>query len=81
MNTHENSRYSKGEELANAISHLAGTLLAITALVLLVVRSVQIGTGWHIVSSSVFGASMVILYFSSTMTHWLQPGKAKEVFF
>jgi len=81
METLTNSRYSKNEELANALSHLAGTLLAITGLVLLVVKSVQLGTGWHIVSSAIFGASMVILYFSSTMTHWLNPGKAKEVFF
>lgn len=76
-----NSRYSKNEELANALSHFAGTLLAVVGLVLLLVKSVQLGTGWHIVSSAVFGASMVILYFSSTMTHWLKPGKGKEFFF
>jgi hemolysin III len=76
-----NSRYTRGEELANALSHLAGTLLAIAGLVLLVVKSAKSGTAWHIVSSAIFGTTMVILYFSSTMTHWLKPGKAKEVFF
>ncbi len=76
-----NSRYSKNEELANALSHFVGTLLAVVGLVLLLVKSVQSGTGWHIVSSVIFGASMVILYFSSTMTHWLKPGKGKEFFF
>ncbi len=81
MNTKAESRYTSGEELANALSHLVGTLLAIAGLVLLVVKAAQTGTGWHIVSSAIFGASMVILYFSSTMTHWLKPGKAKEVFF
>lgn len=81
MGKETNSRYTQNEELANALSHLAGTLLAIAGLILLVVYSVQSGTGWHIVSSSIFGASMVMLYFSSTMTHWLRPGKAKEAFF
>ncbi len=77
----ENSRYTKSEEQANAISHLTGFLLAIVALVLMLIKSIQLGTAWHIVSSAIFGASMIILYFSSTMTHWLTPGKAKEFFF
>ncbi len=81
MDVQVKSRYTKNEEQANAISHLTGTLLATVGLVLLLVKSVQLETGWHIVSSAVFGASMIILYFSSTMTHWLNPGKAKEVFF
>ena len=81
MNQATNSRYTKNEELANALSHLTGALLSIAGLVLMVVRSARLGTGWHLVSSAIFGATMVILYFSSTMTHWLKPGKAKEAFF
>ena len=81
MNLPENSRYTKSEELASAISHLTGTVLATIGLVLLLVKAVHLGTGWHIVSSAIFGASMIVLYFSSTMTHWLRPGKAKEFFF
>jgi len=75
------SRYSKSEELANALSHLAGALLAVVATVLLVVKAAHTGTGWHIVSTAVFGGTMIILFFSSTMTHWLRQGKAKDVFF
>jgi len=75
------SRYSKNEELANALSHLTGAFLAIAALVLLEVKAVRIGNGWHIVCSAIFGATMIILFFSSTMTHWLRQGKAKDVFF
>jgi len=74
-------RYSKEEELANALSHFAGALLATAALVLLIVKAARIGNAWHIVSSSIFGATMIFLFFSSTMTHWLKPGKAKDVFF
>lgn len=81
MNKQENSRYSQKEELANALSHLIGTVLAAVALVFLVIRSAHLGGAWHVVSSAIFGTSMVVLYFSSTMTHWLKPGKAKEFFF
>lgn len=75
------SRYSKNEELANALSHLTGVFLAGAALVMLIVKAARIGNGWHIVSSAIFGAAMIILFFSSTMTHWLRQGKAKDVFF
>ncbi len=81
MKLQEKSRYSKKEEQANAISHLIGTLMAIVGTVLLLIEAERLGTGWHIVSSAIFGTSMIMLYFSSTMTHWLKPGKAKEVFF
>ncbi len=74
-------RYTEGEEFANALSHLIGTLLAIAALVLMVVKAARIGNAWHIVSTAVFGATMILLFFSSTMTHWLKPGRAKDLFF
>jgi hemolysin III len=81
MNIQTKSRYTKSEEQANAISHFIGALMAVAGLVLLLVKSIQSGTVLHIVSSVVFGASMIFLYFTSTMTHWLNPGKTKEVFF
>ena len=61
-----NSRYTKNEELANALSHFAGAILAVAALVLLLVKAAQIGNAWHIVSSAVFGTTMIILFLSST---------------
>lgn len=81
MNVNENSRYTKNEEQANAISHLIGTFLAIAGTVLLIHRAADLGGAWHIASSAIFGATMIILYFSSTMTHWLKPGPSKEAFF
>lgn len=74
-------KFTKGEELANALSHLAGALLGCAALVLMVVFSSRTGTPWHIVSTAVFGATLVILYLSSMFTHWLPPGQTKEFFF
>jgi hemolysin III len=75
------SRYSKQEELASALSHLVGAVLSAVALVLMVVKAARIGNAWHIVSCAVFGTTMIVLFFSSTMTHWLRQGKAKDVFF
>jgi len=75
------NKFSKGEELANAYSHLAGTLMALLGLVLMLIQSRSSGDAVHIITSSVFGATMVILYFSSTMTHILPMGRLKDNFF
>ncbi len=77
----KNIKFSRGEELANAISHFSGALLAVAGLVLMVHFSIVNGNGWHIVSTSIFGASMIVLYVSSTMTHILPMGRAKDRFF
>lgn len=79
--TINSKRFSDGEELANALSHLSGTILSVAALVLMLVFSALRGNAWHIISSAVFGASMIILYLSSTLTHWLPSGKLKDAFF
>jgi len=47
----------------------------------MVVFSSLNGKTTHIVSTSIFGSTMIFLYLSSTFTHWLRPGKAKELFF
>ncbi|CAM3491468.1 PAQR family membrane homeostasis protein TrhA [Marinicrinis lubricantis] len=72
--------YNLREEIANAISHGIGALLSIAALVLLIVYSSLYGDTWHVVSFTVFGASMVLLYLCSTLVHSLPKGKAKNVF-
>lgn len=75
------SRFSQKEEYANAISHFIGALLSTVALVVMIVQSARYGNAWHIVSSAIFGATMVILYLSSAMTHYLKQGKTKNLFF
>jgi hemolysin III len=75
------TRFSPSEEKANALSHLTGAMLAAAGLVLMVVYSALNGNGWHVVSTSIFGFSMLILYTSSTLNHWLRPGRRKEFFF
>ena len=77
----ESPKFTRTEELANALSHLAGTLLATTALVIMTCFTALHGNRLHVVSTVIFGATMVILYFSSTMTHFLPSGRAKDRFF
>jgi hemolysin III len=74
-------RFSRQEDLANAISHLAGTLLSIAGLVLMVVFASIRGNAWHIVTCSVFGMSLILLYLCSTLAHWLPSGNFKDRLF
>lgn len=61
--------YSPNEERINVWSHGSGLVLSVIGLGLLVVRSVSLGDVWRIVSFSIFGVSMVMLYSASTMYH------------
>ncbi|MEJ9210934.1 PAQR family membrane homeostasis protein TrhA [Bacillus smithii] len=76
-NTHS---YSKNEEIANSITHGIGALFSIAALVMLIVYSSSHGGALHIVCFTLFGATMLLLYLSSTIVHSLPPGKAKRLF-
>jgi len=73
-------KYSTGEEIANSITHGIGAALAIAALVTLVVLAAIQGTVWHIVSFSIFGSTLVLLYFASTLYHSLTHVGAKALF-
>ncbi len=77
--THKQSRYSKGEEIANSITHGIGILLAIGGLVVLVVFAALYGDVWHIVSCSIFGAALILLYLASTLYHAIQHPEAKSI--
>ncbi|WP_106766105.1 PAQR family membrane homeostasis protein TrhA [Paenibacillus faecalis] len=76
-NTHT---YPRREEIANAITHGIGAVLSIAALVLLIVFSSLEGTVWHVVSFTIYGTTMVLLYLNSTLVHSFKEGKAKDVF-
>lgn len=55
----------------SGLTHLFGVLLSIAALVLLVCFSAFHATVWHVVSFSIFGASLILLYLASTLYHLL----------
>ncbi len=61
--------YSPIEEKINIISHAIGLILSIVALILLVTHANLHGDLWHIVSFSIFGTSLVILYTASILYH------------
>lgn len=72
--------FSRGEEIAHAITHGLGTLLSISCLVVLIVLAAQRGSAQMVVSVSIFGATMVILYAASTFYHALTSPRAKSIF-
>ena len=71
--------YSVGEEIAHAITHGLGVVLAIAGLTVLVARATVYGNVWHIVSCSIFGATLVTMYMASTLFHSIPLPRAKHV--
>jgi hemolysin III len=80
INTVPARSQTPAEELANAISHGVGVALAIAALPLLVWFANRHGSAADITAAVLFGASMVLLYGTSTLYHALRPGRAKSWF-
>ncbi len=68
------------EEIVNSITHGIGIPLSIAALVILVVTAVVHGNVWHVVSFSIFGASLILLYTSSTLYHSITRKRIKNLF-
>ncbi|MUT68444.1 hemolysin III family protein [Paenibacillus sp. NEAU-GSW1] len=72
--------FTKREEIANAVTHGIGTGLSIAALVLLIVFAAIKGTAFHVVSFTIYGSAMLLLYVASTLVHSFPEGKAKRIF-
>jgi len=72
--------YTPREEVANAVTHGLGALLSVAALVLLVVFASFKGTAAHIVSFTIYGSAMLLLYTASTLVHSFPEGKLKRLF-
>jgi hemolysin III len=68
------------EEIANSITHGIGIYLGVAALVLLVVFASLYGNAWHIVSCSIYGSTLVLLYTASTLYHSFRHPRTKHVF-
>ena len=73
-------RYTLGEEIFNSVSHGTGGLLAIAGTVVLIVIAAIYSNAWGVVSSAIYGASMIILYTMSTLYHAITNRKAKSFF-
>ena len=71
---------SLGEEIANSISHGIALLAAVFATPFLIIAAVDRGDIADIVGTSVFAATMLLLYLTSTLYHALPRNKAKQIF-
>ncbi len=65
-------------EKFNAVSHLLGAILALAGTVVLVVLAALGGDPWKVVGVSIYGASLVLMYGSSTLYHSVRGGRAKD---
>ncbi len=73
-------KYTTGEEVFNSVTHGVGALLAIAGCVILIVRAVLFADAITVVSSAIYGGSLIMLYTMSTLYHAIQPEGAKKVF-
>ena len=82
MSDHPNNDtpYSFAEECANYLTHGLGAVLSLVGLVLLLVNSATMEDGWKILSFSIYGASLFLLYLASTLYHATSHPELKHLF-
>ncbi len=80
MSTKVKRKQTIGEEIANAISHGVGALLAIAGTVVAIVMAAIHSSAIGVVSAALYGASLILLYMFSTLYHSLTNANAKRVF-
>ena len=83
MNSSSTKTYrslTSGEEIVNSITHGIGALLSVAALVVLVLLSVNHGDTMHVVSFSIYGSTLILLYLSSTLYHSFSSPRIKNLF-
>ncbi|OQA33242.1 MAG: hemolysin-III related [Betaproteobacteria bacterium ADurb.Bin341] len=73
-------RYTLGEEIANSITHGLGIVAAITGLTVLAAFATLYGSSAHIVGCAIFGATLIILYTTSTLYHSIVAQRLKPLF-
>jgi hemolysin III len=62
-------QYDRGEELAHVVTHGLGVVLSLAALALLVLTALRRTDVWYLVGTSIYGATLIILYAGSTLYH------------
>jgi len=72
--------YTLGEEIVNAITHGLGALLGVAGTVYMIVISAIKGDSWWVVTSAIYGFTLILLFTMSTIYHALKPNRAKKVF-
>ncbi len=75
----KNGFYTLGEEIANAVTHGVGSLLAVAGMVIAIVLSSLDGDALCVFAAVLYGLSLVVLYSMSTLYHAITHKKAKRV--
>jgi len=73
-------QYSSLEEIFNSITHAIGALVSIAGLVLLIVFSSIYGNASHVISCTIFGFTLVLLYTASALYHSFRKPNLKQIF-
>ena len=71
-------QYGKAEDIINSVTHAVGAVFGVVVLILCTVRSAKLGSAMGVVSSVIYGVSMILLYFCSALYHGLPAGNAKR---
>lgn len=71
--------YTNGEEIFNMVTHIVGGGLGVIYLALCVILSALHKNVWGVVSSAIYGASVILLFTMSSIYHGVKPGMAKKV--
>jgi hemolysin III len=77
---HPESVHDFVEEFLNSLSHGIGAALSVAGMVVLIVLAALAGDPWKVVSFSIFGASLTILYLSSTLYHGFRKPALRRFF-
>ncbi len=80
MNTTAIRRYSLAEEVASSVTHGLGVALSITALIILTTFAARSGDAWRVVSFSIYGSTLIMMYLSSVLYHMFQRPGVKRIF-
>lgn len=71
--------YTRGEEIMNMVTHIVGGVVGIVALTLCVIRAAIHDNVWGIVTSAIYGTTMITMFTISSVYHGLKPNLGKKV--
>ncbi len=71
--------YTRGEEIMNMVTHIVGGAMGIVALTLCVIRAALHGSVYGVVTSAIYGATMIAMFTISSVYHGLKPNTGKKV--
>lgn len=71
--------YSRGEELMNMITHIAGGALGVVVLLSCVIKAALADHFWGILSCTIYGTTFITMFTISSVYHGLNPGMGKKV--